>query len=129
VVGKVSARAGWGEVGGLVVPGDLLGVFQVGDEPDLDVADPFQRGGFAEGDAEHFCTRFCDLFKGGLQGSVVFPDVLPDAVCRKEEDRCKTVASRRIAGSIERSGQLPQPVFQRSQSKEWAQWPARSHTS
>jgi len=29
------------EVGGLVVPGDLLGVSLVGDEPDLDVANPF----------------------------------------------------------------------------------------
>ncbi len=37
------------EVGSLVVPGDLLGVFLVGDEPDLDVADPFRRGGFAVG--------------------------------------------------------------------------------
>lgn len=37
------------EVGGLVVAGDFSGVFQVGDEPDLNVADPFRGGGFAVG--------------------------------------------------------------------------------
>jgi hypothetical protein len=35
------------EVSGLIVAGDLLGVFLVGDEPDRDVTDLFRRGCFA----------------------------------------------------------------------------------
>ena len=74
------------EVGGLVVAGDLLRVFQVRDKSDLDVAGPFRRGCFAEGDAEHFCINFRDLGKGGLQSPIVLPDVFPDTICCKEED-------------------------------------------
>ena len=66
VFGKVSARGGVEvEVSGLVAPGDRFGIFLVGDETNLDAADPFWRGGFAEGDAEHRCSDFCNFRKRG----------------------------------------------------------------
>ncbi|WP_292490755.1 hypothetical protein [Methanoculleus sp. 10] len=54
------------EVGGQVVAGDLSGVFLVGDEPDLDIANPFRRGCFAEGDTDYFCSEGGDFLRGKL---------------------------------------------------------------
>ena len=41
----------------------------------------------------------------------------------------RPVPLRRIVGGIDRSGQLPHPVLQRSQVTECPQCPARSHAS